>query len=236
MSGVKDIDLLILSKLDDKSLFIFSQTNKYGKKLYENENFWRNRFYHKYNKIDKNPERTWKNFYLNIIYYTKNYFPYEIINKLSKGGMKNIDLINFFFSKEDNSYYIWNEGMITATIEGDKDLIYFYVSKGANDWNKGMLYAARGGYKDLVDFFILKGAKRWNTGLENAARGGHKDLVDFFILKGAGDLNFAMFEAAKGGHRDLVDLFISKGANDWCLGIIGSSKHPDLLEFFKEKL
>lgn len=40
--------------------------------------------------------------------------------------------------------------------------------------------AARGGHKDLVEFFITKGANEWNDGMRAAARGGQKDLVDFF--------------------------------------------------------
>ncbi len=47
-----------------------------------------------------------------------------------------------------------------------------------------MEHAAIGGHKDLVDFFIAKGANDWNLGMRHAASGGHKDLVDFFVAKG----------------------------------------------------
>ena len=43
-----------------------------------------------------------------------------------------------------------------------------------------MYNAAVGGHKDLVEFFISKGADNWNLGMQSAALGGHKDLIEFF--------------------------------------------------------
>lgn len=36
------------------------------------------------------------------------------------------------------------------------------ILNGFNDWNCGMQSAATGGHKNLVDFFISKGANNWN--------------------------------------------------------------------------
>ena len=58
-----------------------------------------------------------------------------------------------------------NQAMLNAAEGGDKDLIDFFISKGADNWwDYGMIYAALGGHKDLVDFFISKGANDWNWG------------------------------------------------------------------------
>ncbi len=46
-----------------------------------------------------------------------------------------------------------------------------------------MYGAAEGGHKDLVEFFIEKGAKDWNQGMLDAREGGHIDLVEFFRKK-----------------------------------------------------
>lgn len=93
-----------------------------------------------------------------------------------------------------------------------RELIDYFIEQGYNiNWDYGLRGAARGGYRDLIDFFISKGADYWHGAIQDAARGGHLDLVDFFIEKGdAGDLNPALYSAARGGHRDLVDYFISK--------------------------
>ena len=82
--------------------------------------------------------------------------------------------------------------------------------KNERPLDRKMSEAAEGGHKDLVDFFISKGANYWNWGLLGAAKGGNKDLLDFFISNGANDWNCGLFGAAKGGHKDLVDFFEKK--------------------------
>jgi hypothetical protein len=46
-----------------------------------------------------------------------------------------------------------------------------------------MVGAAEGGHKELVDFFIEKGADNWNLGMEGSIEGGHRELVNFFQNK-----------------------------------------------------
>ena len=48
-----------------------------------------------------------------------------------------------------------------------------------------MVYATDGGHKDLVEFFVEKGADDWDWAMEHAIRKGHEDLQKFFIKKGA---------------------------------------------------
>ena len=55
-----------------------------------------------------------------------------------------------------------NEGMICATYKGYRDLVDFFIEKGANNWNLGMCFAVRGGHRDLIEFFIEKGADYWD--------------------------------------------------------------------------
>jgi len=237
----KDSDLFILSNLDDKTLFNFCISNpkdEYLKKLCADESFWMNRLKNNFPDFkleNKNKSRTWKQTYLALVYYSNKYFPDKRLRKLSKGGMKNIDLIQFFIQKGANK---WNWGMYGAARGGHKDLVQFFIENGANNWNRGMYFAARGGHKDLVDFFIEKDADEWNLGMEGAARGGHRGLVDFFIEKGANEWNFGMIYAARGGQRDLVQFFIEKGAKEWKWGMHGAAEggHKDLVDFFQQKL
>jgi len=208
LTGQKDPNLVILDKLDDKSLISFCLVNKAANELCSNDDFWRNRFIRKAGEESlqyKSPEKTWKQFYLQILKYW-----------------------------DPNN----NEAMKAAAKAGHKDVVDFFISKGSKYWQGGMEGAAEGGHKDLVDFFISKGAKYWQFGLQAAAKGGHKDLVDFFISKGARWWDMAMYSAAEGGHKDLVDFFISKGASDWQLGREGAAagKQRELYNFFLRKL
>ena len=83
-------------------------------------------------------------------------------------------LVKDIMSKESKNL---NEGMYNAAREGNKDLVLYFIGKGAIGFNKGMYYAARGGYKDLVDFFIEKGADDWNWGLREIGRASCRERV-----------------------------------------------------------
>lgn len=100
-----------------------------------------------------------------------------------------------------------NLGMFWAARKGCKDLVEYFIKKGANNWNRGMEGAAEGGYRDLVDFFIQKGASMWNEGLKEAAYSGDKDLVEFFIQKGADAWVAGRAYAEVGKHKELVKIF-----------------------------
>jgi len=49
--------------------------------------------------------------------------------------------------------------------------------------------ATEGGHRDLVIFFISKGARDWNYVMYSATEGGHRDLIDFFKRKMQTDNN-----------------------------------------------
>ena len=105
-----------------------------------------------------------------------------------------------------------NDGILIASKEGHKELVNFFIGKGANCWDRAMIYATQGGHKDLVEFFIEKGANNWNDRINYAAQAGYTDVVDFFTEKTINTWNLGMELAAKGGYKDLVEFFIEKCA------------------------
>jgi hypothetical protein len=70
-SGIKDVDLKILSKLEDKDLLNVCITkNKYVYHICNDENFWRNRILKKYGNFIvyyKPEDSNWKKFYMQTI-------------------------------------------------------------------------------------------------------------------------------------------------------------------------
>jgi len=214
LTGQRDANLEILKNLDDRDLLSFCQVNKYTNNLCKDEYFWRNRFIKEHGR--KIYEEAMK---------------YKSSEKTWRKFY--LSIVHYWNKAEDNNF-----AMNGAAKEGHKDLVEFFIEKGANDWNAGMNGAARGGHKDLVEFFISKGADDWNYGMWGAAKGGHKDLVNFFILKGADNWDGGMSYAALGGHKELVNFFISKGANNWSEGMYFAAEgaHKDLVEFFKQKM
>lgn len=73
LSKIVDVDLKIMSDMDDRTLLEFCQTHKYSRELCNNELFWKKRLSRKYGIFNKNEDRTWKQFYLKIIYYLDKY-------------------------------------------------------------------------------------------------------------------------------------------------------------------
>ena len=45
LTSIKDVDLLIMEKLDDRSLLSLCQTNKNARRICDDENFWMKRSY-----------------------------------------------------------------------------------------------------------------------------------------------------------------------------------------------
>jgi len=96
-----------------------------------------------------------------------------------------------------------------------------------------MIAAAESGHRDLVDFFIAKGADDWNEGMRKAVIGGHRDLVDFFITKGANSWDHGLNDAIQANNIDLVVLFISKGAKRWDVASFMAEGNELLYNFFQ---
>ena len=225
LSKIRDVDLKILSELDDYDLLNYCKTHKYGSELCNNEDFWRNRVEAKFpgaGKI-KSSKTSWKNFYLKIVYYSNKY--------------KNMM----------DRYQPWkSQAMFEAVRRNDIDMIEFFIMQGASDWSSGMKFAAHLGNRKLVDFFIEKAESDgeewdqydWDIGLFWSSQGGHLDLMKFFIEKGADQLNSALYSAAVGGHRNAIDYLISRGADDWSEGLRGAkqARNKELIEFFEEEL
>ena len=102
-----------------------------------------------------------------------------------------------------------NLAMAAATFIKRKDLVLFFIEKGADDWNLGLVNAAITGNLSLVLFFIEKGANNWNVAMCFAAEGGHIDLIEFFIGKGAYYFHVAI-ERAKMHNQPLAEEFLKK--------------------------
>lgn len=96
--------------------------------------------------------------------------------------------------------YDGNTALMCASIKGNKTVVEFLLSQGAevneagaNKWT-ALMYAAWQGHNDVVEFLISKGAKvnvknvEGNTSLMYAAIYGHTSVVQLLISKGA-DVN-----------------------------------------------
>lgn len=251
LSEVKDVDLKILSELDDESLLTFCKLNvenKYVYKLCNDENFWRQRTLSRLGQVEKNVTRTWKHFYLLVVHYNNKYQnnAEQILKSLSKKGMKNLDLINYFLSKYVSSQILFSF-IYEAAKYGHLDLVKYYLQEARktvdeDDYQDVLGHAAAGaaesGDEKILRYVISRGFDDFNYALYSAAEFGQTDIVNYLISLGADDFEGALINAAKGGYRNLVNFFIRRGADNWYSSLFAAAEggHRDLMNFFFEKL
>ena len=150
-SKIPDLDLKIMSDMDDRTLLEFCKTHRYTKELCNNELFWKKRLNKKYGSFNKNENRTWKEFYLKIIYYLDKYLSLDdILYHISIEGIKNLDLIRFFLVRGANI----NRGLLGAATAGHKNLVNFFVNNGANDLFAGYLVASLSGNEEIAQYLL----------------------------------------------------------------------------------
>ena len=84
LSGVKDVDLKILSELNDRYLFSFCIADKHVNQMCKDEHFWRNRFISRFGNVDK-PTITWRKQYLTVISHLDKWLknPWKYFDKIS---------------------------------------------------------------------------------------------------------------------------------------------------------
>jgi hypothetical protein len=130
LTKIPDVDLKIMEDMDDRTLLEFCQVSKYTRELCKNELFWKKRLIRNYGEFNKNRDRTWKQFYLKIIYYLDKYPILDnALYYISIEGIKNLDLVKFFLVRGANI----NRGLLGAAVGGHKNLVEFYVNNGATN-------------------------------------------------------------------------------------------------------
>jgi ankyrin repeat protein len=246
LSGIKDVDLKILSELDDETLLNFCITSQYGKQLCKDESFWRNRLIKQYpdSVSFKNPERTWKSWYLNLTYFLNKYgnnfltieYPEKeigMIERVAQGGIKNSDLITYFrqtflsnltmdefIRRVRKKRSLMNAILGSLKANDDNRLMEYLVSIGQaekiNKWDNVIYVLAEMGNLQLVKYFVSLSplSVQDNSAFVYAVKGGHKDVVEYFISNGVDDYKEGLRIARKYGRKNLVDFFLSLGARD----------------------
>jgi len=168
---IKDIDHIILSKLNNIDLLNFLQAieiNQYGKKLGNDEIFWKNRFLKQFGDFDKNSKRTWQNSFLKMVYY-KNKSSSFRNKQLFENNKENSDFIKYFNSHLFNHKYDYNYLNITEyKITPDIDISNSMMNKR--------------NIKDIIDFFLKNNIYLW-TGYDKELSFKHSYLHNFQIIK-----------------------------------------------------
>jgi hypothetical protein len=190
LTGIKDLDLLIIEYLDDKDILNCSLVNKYFHKICNSKILWNKRllkYYKKYQMNIPNPKKHY--------FYIKKYFNnqlHDTLCKLSQQGEKDVLYYFLKFLEKDDDIYIeyLEDCMYHASVSNHFDIIQFCIQEGANDFDSCMSGAAIGNHIDLIEYYIKKGANDWNYGLYGAIESKNTELIQFFLDKGADDFEY----------------------------------------------
>ena len=123
-SKVKDVDRLILQKLEDQDLFNTLLTNKYANSLAD-ENFWMNRVLIRYPGTFqfKEPNPTWRNFYLSSVYYIDKMLS-DFGFSFTKGDPK-----KYYHALRINDNALWRSGQAKFLRNDMEDVALYYNNK-----------------------------------------------------------------------------------------------------------
>ena len=236
----KDVDKLILSNLDDKSLLNFCKIkNQYVQVLCQDENFWINRINSKYPylKEHKLQNQTWRQFFIRMTYY---------IAKLEEEfGIPYIPAKGYdpewFYIQWKNNDDIYNEALFYAAKAGNiriVELLMAKIDEDDIDINTAMARAAEGGQIEMVKFLMDQGADDFEFALNSAASEGQIEMAKFLLEKGnidVADIEEAMSEAAEGGQLEMIKYLIDQGARDFEIAIESADLggHPEIVEYLR---
>jgi hypothetical protein len=101
LTGIKDVDLKILSELNDKDLFSFCLVDKHANRLCKDENFWRNRFFVRFGQnVDNKNNKKWRDFYLEIVSKLGDYEnPWDFFHRI-RWFINNPQLSSFYYRRQ----------------------------------------------------------------------------------------------------------------------------------------
>lgn len=232
LTGIKDLDHIILNKLDDKDLVNVCQTNKKADEICNNQGFWLNRIRTKFpeltmdilNKYKRN--RTWSNYYIKDLIQIK---PRSARDAVVNGAYaERLDwIIVGLKNGADINTYLGNYPIVIAADIGNLDIVKYLVEHGADihiAHDVSLRTASEHGYLDIVKYLVEKGANIndvdiYTKPLSSASENGHLDVMKFLVENGA-DVHARNNEAIRfadtyygGKNKDeIIDYLVSLGA------------------------
>ena len=193
LTGIKDLDYVILNELEDRDLVNICQVNKEASKLCDDQTFWLNRIVTKFPNVlsevlVKNKKgRSWADYYI-----------------------KDLRLLN---SKDPN------EILIDGAAEGKEDWVMIALNRGAdihafNDY--ALRWASQNGHTEVVKILLEAGADVHapdedgpDAALRWASYNGHSAVVKILLEAGAdvhAENDLALRLASHDGRFEVVKL------------------------------
>lgn len=187
LSGIRDVDREIFSKLDDYNLLKACSIDKYTWNTVCDDAFLKRRLLAKYPEIEKykEEEETWKEFFLLAIHYIakmKEKFGYVYTSGDFIKQYKLLKTYKFYNDDKDNL-------LINSADDGELSLAIWSIKIGADihiNNDLALIAASRNGHLEVVKYLVENGANinaQNGEALKEAIRNGHLKVVNYLKTK-----------------------------------------------------
>lgn len=163
MTGIIEIDLDILLRLDQETFLKIGQINdSYIQYLYQDEILYKRYFIKKYGEqftIFKDPIYSWRTFYLKLSQYLdEENLDLSMIQAIMSGED---DIANFFRALGGSEDLLnamihqnLNRALAIASRNSNWSVIHYLIQEGADDWGEALLEAEKAADPDIYEFLI----------------------------------------------------------------------------------
>ena len=229
LTGLKQTDIEILKRMDDKDLVSYCKTNKAAKAVCDDQDFWK---YKVFNGFDYVPSevlargkgvRKWSDYYIKLI---------KIGPKDLGSGIRydKLDVVMVAIKKGANvngrildEFQMPNRPLPYAASLGHLNIVKFLVENGADihyNNDSPLTEAVNSGHLDTVKYLVGQGANIRvgnDYALSKASSDGNLEMVKYLVQNGAdihADNDFAVRIAHNNKRQKVVDYLVSQGSRD----------------------
>lgn len=212
LTGIDDVDRVILLNLDDKSLLNACMSNKRSADISTNDNFWNQRIQHIYNVdlSDYKKENTYKEVY-RILRENKD-SKHSELEEVSKRGY--FPLVKQLIEEDKLKDHLHNNGVLGwAARNGHLQIVKYLIEEAEVKFHitdeLALFWAAHTGQLTILKYLIGAGAEYNYRILRTAATDGHLSIVKYLIEEldvdiDDDDKNYSIAVAAENGHISIV--------------------------------
>ncbi len=162
LTGNKDVDRKILNNLEDKDLVNVCQTNKKAYSLCNDQVFWMNRVFNKFNYVggdilrtNKGKDRSWSEYYIQDLQkINKNNAVGYLYSGSERGRLDHVIIALVLGTDIHNGA---DHSLRFASVKGQLEVVKYLVSQSTDihgSSNQGLILASKYGHLEIVKYLV----------------------------------------------------------------------------------